>query len=119
MWSTCNSWRRLKNIVLEEGQRNVVRLPHEVERIAHTSKKKILWLVAEILFQQPRLGLRSLVVMSIHLMCKYAKRVVAGPEALAKALDAATLECLHAGRPGLDIVRGDINMARPPLSSFK
>ena len=57
--------------------------------------------------------------MSIHLSCKYAKRVVAGPEALGEALDATMLECLHAGRPGLDIVCGDINMARPPLSSFK
>ena len=57
--------------------------------------------------------------MSIHLSCKYAKRVVAGPEALGEALDVAMLECVHAGRLGLDIVCGDINMARPPLSSFK
>ena len=27
--------------------------------------------------------------------------------------------CADAGRPGLDIVRGDINMARPPLSSLR
>ncbi len=57
--------------------------------------------------------------MSMHLSCKYAKRAVAGAEALGEALDAAMLECLHAGRPGLDIVSGDINMARPPLSSCK
>ena len=94
-------------------------MPHEVERIAHRSTKKISWLVAEISFLQPRLGLRSLVVMSIHLSCKYAKRAVAGPEALGEALDATMLECLHAGRLGLDIVRGNINMARPPLSYFK
>ena len=49
-------------------------MPHEVERIAHRSTKKISWLVAEISFQQPRLGLRSLVLLSIHLSCKYAKR---------------------------------------------
>ena len=54
--------------------------------------------------------------MSVHLNSKYAKRLVAGPGALEEALDAATQECLHAGRPGLDIVCGDISMARPPLA---
>ena len=44
---------------------------------------------------------------------------MSGPSTLAEALDVAMLECLHAGRPSVDIVRGDINMARPPLSSFK
>jgi hypothetical protein len=38
---------------------------------------------------------------------------------LAGALDAAVLECLHEGRPGQDIACGDINMARPPVSSSK
>ena len=57
--------------------------------------------------------------MSIRLSCKYAKRAVAGREALGEASDATMLECLHAGRLGLDIVCGDINMARPPLSYFK
>jgi hypothetical protein len=60
-----------------------------------------------------------LVVMSSHPNSKYAKRSVAGPGAVEEALDVATQECLHAGRPGLDIVCGDINMARPPLSSFR
>ena len=57
--------------------------------------------------------------MSIHLSCKNAKRVAAGPSALGEALDVAQRKCSEAGRPGLDIVCGDINMARPPLSSFK
>ena len=56
--------------------------------------------------------------MSVHLACKYPKKPVAGPHALAEVLDAAQQECLLAGRLGLGIVRGDINMARPPLSSF-
>ena len=43
---------------------------------------------------------------------------MAGPEALGEALDATVLECLHARRLVLDIVCGDISMARPPLSSF-
>ena len=57
--------------------------------------------------------------MSVHFNSKYARRSVAGPGALGEALDVAMQECLHAGRPGLDIVFGDINMARPPLSYFK
>jgi hypothetical protein len=77
----------------------------------------ISWLVAEIYFEQPHLGLTSLVVMSINLSCKHAKRV-SGLSTLADALDAAMLDCLHAGRPSLDIVCGNINMARPPLSLF-
>ena len=56
--------------------------------------------------------------MSIHLSCKYAKRVVAGPSAWGEALDVAMLECLHAGRLGLDTVCGDTNMARPPHQFF-
>ena len=107
------------NWVLEENQRIAVRLPHDIECVAHRSTQKISWLAADILFEQPRLGLRSLVVMSVHLNSKYAKRLVAGPGALEEALDVAMQECLHAGRLGLDIVCGDINMARSPLSYFK
>ena len=58
-------------------------------------------------------------VARIHFSCKYTKPAVAEHEALGEALVATMLECLHAGRPGLVIVCGDINMARPPLSSFK
>ena len=77
----------------------------------------VSWLVAEIYLEQPHLGLTSLVVMSINLSCKHAKRV-SGLSTLADALDAAMLDCLHAGRPSLDIVCGNMNMARLPLSSF-
>jgi hypothetical protein len=75
--------------------------------------------VAEIVLDVPRLGLPTLVVMSIHLCCKYAKKPVAGPHALAEALDTAQRRLSELGSPSLDIVCGDINMARPPLSSFK
>ena len=50
--------------------------------------------------------------MSVHLSNVYAKRPVAGPYALELAVDAAVAACQDARRPGLDIVRGDINMAR-------
>ena len=67
----------------------------------------------------PRLGPPTLVGMSIHRSCKYAKKPVAGPHALAEALDTAQRRLSELGSPSLDIVCGDINMARPPLSSFK
>ena len=75
--------------------------------------------MAEDWFDVPRLGLPTLVVMSIHLSCKYAKKPVAGPHTLAEALDTAQRRLSELGSPSLDIVCGDINMARPPLSSFK
>ena len=75
--------------------------------------------MAAIFFERLRVGLTSLVVMSAHLSFKYAKKPASGPHAFAEALDAAQRQCLEAGRPGLDIVCGDINMARPPLSFFK
>jgi len=103
------------NFVFQENQCIVALFPHEVELIAHKSTNMISWLVAEIYFEQPHLGLTSLVVMSINLSCKHAKRV-SGLSTLADALDAAMLDCLHAGRPSLDIVCGNINMAPPPLS---
>ena len=75
--------------------------------------------MAEIVLDVPRLGLPTLVVMSIHLSCKYAKKPVAGPHALAEASDTAQRRLSELGSPSLDIVCGDINMARPPFSSFK
>ena len=67
----------------------------------------ISWLVAEIYFEQPHLGLTSFVAMSINLSCKHAKRA-SGLSTLADALDVATLDCLHAGRTSLDIVCGAV-----------
>ena len=101
--------------VVEDNQCIVAFFPHEVELIAQKSTNMISWLVAEIYFEQPHLGLTSLVVMSINLSCKHAKRA-SRLSTLADALDVAMLDCLHAGRPSLDIVCGNINMARPPLS---
>ena len=73
---------------------------------------KIWWHVAEISLTDPCLGLRSFVVMSLHLNNKVAKKTVAGPECIARALDAAVHEISTAGRPSIDIICGDINMAR-------
>ena len=103
------------NWALAEGQCIAARKPNSVQTVAHASiPGKIYWHVAEILFDKPRLGLNSLVIMSVHLN---AKKPVAGPRALEQAIDAAIKACQDAGRPALDIVCGDINMARLPLSS--
>ena len=104
--------------VLEQGQCIGARKPNIVQTVAHSSiPGKIYWHVAEIHFDRPRLGLDSLVIMSVHLNNVHAKKPRAGPLALEEAIDAAIKACQDAGRPSLDIVCGDINMARPPLSS--
>ena len=105
------------NWVLQQDQCIATRKPNRVQTVAHASiPGKIYWHVAEILFDKPRLGLTSLVVMSVHLSNVHAKKPVAGPRALEQAIDAAIKALQDAGRSALDIVCGDINMARPPLS---
>ena len=96
----------------EQDQCIAIRKAGEVQTIAHSSNKTIKWHVAEVFLDRTRLGLTSLVVMSLHLSIIYAKRLVAGPHALEVALDAAMAACSEAMRPGLDTVRGDVNMAR-------
>ena len=100
------------NFVLEQNQCIAIRKPGGLQTIAHFSDKTIHWHVAEVFFERPRLGLNSLVIMSVHLSSVYAKRPVAGPQALELAVDAAMAACSEARRPSLDIVCGDINMAR-------
>jgi hypothetical protein len=97
------------NWVLQQDQRIATRKPNRVQSVAHASiPGEMYWQVAEILFDKPRLGLNSLVTMSVHLN---------NPRVLEEAIDAAIKALQDAGRPAPDIVCGDINMARPPLSS--
>ena len=89
--------------------------PMEVRTICSGYEKgKVAWHVAEVYLDRPRLGLKTLVVMSVHLCNVHAKKPVAGPSKLAAVLDEAITGCRMAGRPSMDIVCGDINMARPP-----
>ena len=89
--------------------------PMEVKTICFGyEEKKVAWHVAEVFLDRPRLGLKTLVVMSVHLNNVHAKKPVAGPSTFAAVLDEAIAGCRVAGRPAMDIVRGDINMARPP-----
>ena len=100
---------------LAEDQWIAARQPMEVRTIRSGSEdKQVAWRVAEVFLDRPRLGLKSLVVMSLHLNSAQAKKPVAGPATLAAVLDEAITGCRVAGRPTMDIVCGDINMARPP-----
>ena len=98
--------------VLQQEQRVVARKPNEVQTIAHGGNEKIQWHVAEIFCVRARLGLKSIATLSFHLSRICAKRAVAGPTALQEAMDDAIHTCEKASRPRLDIVCGDINMAR-------
>ena len=89
--------------------------PMEVKTICFGyEEKKVAWHVAEVFLDRPRLGLKTLVVMSVHLNNVHAKKPVAGPSTFAAVLDEGITGCRMAGRPAMDIVCGDINMARPP-----
>ena len=108
MWSRCNSWRRFTILSWKKASALLsdCRTRLNASPISPQRRSRGWWQKSPL--QQRRSPLKSLVLMSIHLSCKYAKRAVAGPEALGEALDATVLECLHASRPGLDIVCGDM-----------
>ena len=97
---------------LQRDQCIVVRKPNNAQTIAHGGNNEIWWHVAEFFVERALLGLKGVVCLSLHLRNMYAKRAVAGPTALQEAIDAAIHACEDAGRPSLDIVCGDITMAR-------
>ena len=75
--------------VLQQDQCLSARKPNKVQTSGHGRKQKIWWHVAEVFFARARLGLKSLVIMSLHLSSIYAKRPVAGPQALQEVMDVA------------------------------
>ena len=97
---------------MQRGQCIVARKPNDAQTIDHGGNNNISWHVVEVLFGQPLLGIKSLVIVRLHLSIIYAKRAQAGPLALQEAIDAAIKACVAACRPSLDIARGLINMAR-------
>ena len=98
---------------LAENQWIAARKSMEVKTIHSGSEhKKFAWHVAQVFLDKPRLGLTSIVVLSLHLNNAHAKKPVAGPNAIAEIIDTAATACVAAGCPDLDIVCGDINMAR-------
>ena len=56
---------------------------------------------------QPRGGIRSVTILSLHMHNDYAKKPVAGPRMVAATLDDAL-----ARAPEIDFVTGDFNGAR-------
>ncbi len=94
------------NWVLQSDQCIVARKTNEAQTIDHGGNQKIGWHVAEFV-DQPRLGLKSLVIMSLHISNIYVKRANAGPVALQEAIDAGIKACADARRPSLDIVCAD------------
>ena len=85
----------------------------EVKTIHSGSEdKKFAWHVAQVFLDKPRLGLTSIVVLSLHLNNAHAEKPVAGPNAIAEIIDTASLACHRQGCPDLDIVCGDFNFAR-------
>ena len=101
------------NYVLECQQFIGCRKPAQVHRLAAGEDEKIHWLLAEVKLAHPLLGLQTIVVMSLHLRNIHAKKNKAGPQALRDAITKAKADALEQGRPLMDIICGDINMARP------
>ena len=100
------------NFVLENDQFIACRKPSTITTIAHGAEEgKVWWHVAEIWLDYPRLGLKNVVVMSLHLNNIIAKKTVAGPQCLARAIDLALQKIGQAGRPSIDLICGDINGA--------
>ena len=59
----------------------------------------------------PRVGLKNVVVMFLHMNNVVAKRPVGGPECLDRAISLALQMLRDEGQPSVDIICGDLNMA--------
>ena len=68
------------------------------------------WHAINLEWPQPRGGIRSINVLSLHINNVQAKKPVAGPRALGATLDEALRKC-----PEVDFVTGDLNGARNPF----
>ena len=80
---------------MAENQLTAARNPMEVMTIHSGSEnKKFAWHVAQVFLDKPRLGLTSIVVLSLHLNNAHAKKPVAGPNAIAEIIDTAATACL-------------------------
>ena len=83
------------------------RHPSRVEfHSGENTKGKIKWAVFTVWFGEPRVGRERFGVLSLHLNNKQAKKKKAGRGEVARVMDLAASHC------SVDIVCGDINMAR-------
>ena len=86
------------------------RLPNTVE--SHTGEEimgRIRWHFATVNFPKPRVGRKSLGVLSIHLNNVLAKKPLAGCWELGKTIETATN---FSPNHTVDVICGDLNMAR-------
>ena len=83
-------------------------LPPQLRR-RHGETDATYWHVINLEWPQPRGGIRSINVLSLHINNIIAKKPVAGPRALEATLGEALGKC-----PEVDFVTGDLNGARNP-----
>ena len=109
------AWRaKLENIDIDRWswsceceQFVAARRPSNVEfHHGENIKGQTKWAVFTVWFGEPRVGRERFGVLSLHLNNNQAKKKVAGPEELKRVMEEAARSC------SIDIVCGDINMAR-------
>ncbi len=99
--------------VLQSEQFIGARKPATCESLLHRCPPKgCCFHFAEVTFPEPRAGLRSLRILSLHLKNLVAKKPQAAPDTLAAVID----EC-EAVKP-VDLICGDLNMARFALCFY-
>ena len=81
----------------------------KVRSLGHGNTDSTHWHVISLEWPQPRGGIKSINVLSLHINNVQAKKPVAGPRALGAALDEALQKC-----PEVDFVTGDVNGACTP-----
>ena len=100
------------NFVCENDQFIACRKPSTIKTLAVGKEEgKCWWHVAEVLLDRPRLGLKNIVVLSLHLNNIVAKKRVAGPECLGRCISSALQQLRDARQPSVDIICGDLNGA--------
>ena len=79
----------------------------EIESLGQGETNATYWHVINLKWPQPRGGIKSINVLSLHINNIVAKKPVAGPMALDATLEEALRKC-----PEVEFVTGDLNGAR-------
>ena len=80
-----------------------------VHSLGHGETECTYWHVIHLEWPQPRGGIKSVNVLSLHINNVVAKKHVTGPRALGATLEEALSKC------PVDFVTGDLNGARNPI----
>ena len=78
-----------------------------IETLGYGHTDRTQWHVIRLSWPQPRGGIRSITILSLHIDSDHAKKPVAGPRAVAATLDDALVRS-----PEIEFVTGDCNGAR-------